>query len=70
MSNVKNYAVMIRSEVLESVWVLAESESQATDFARFIHRNNPDVHHIDRSIIDARVISEQPVLKPNESTNQ
>ena len=70
MSNVKNYAVMICSEVLESVWVLAESEAQAKEFARFVHNNNPDAHLIVRAFIDASVISEQPAVEPNESTDQ
>lgn len=61
--HINNYSVIIRSEVLESVWVLAESEAQAKGFARFIHHNKPDVHLIDRIITEARVVSEQPVLK-------
>lgn len=69
MSNVKKFSVMIRSEVLEAVVVLAESELQAHEFACFIHDTNPELHLVDRLVVEAEVLTELPLaeLATNES---
>ena len=67
---VTNYAVLVTSEVVESVWILAESEAQALDIARYSHLNHMPRHELDRAVHTVRIVGAQPLLTTNESPSQ
>ena len=58
MSHIKNYCVLVRSEVLEAVWILAESPDVAKQLARGPH----GLHEIDRIITEVSICASEEVL--------
>ncbi len=58
MSSVRNYCVLVHSEVLEAVWILAESPDQAKQLARGPH----GLQEIDRSITEVSICASEEVL--------
>ena len=58
MSPIKHHCVLVHSEVLEAVWVLAESPEQAKQLARNRHGRQ----EIDRSITQVSICASEEVL--------
>ncbi len=58
MSPIKHYCVLVHSEVLETVWILAESPEQAKQLARNRHGRQ----EIDRMITQVSICASEEVL--------
>jgi hypothetical protein len=58
MRTVKNYCVLVHSDVLEAVWILAESPDQAKQLARGPH----GLQEIDRCIQSTVIVAQEEVL--------
>ena len=58
MSTVRNHCVLVHSEVIEAVWILAESPDQARQLARA----RDGRQEIDRSITQVSICASEEVL--------
>ncbi len=58
MSTVKHHCVLVRSEVIEAVWILADSPEQAKQLARNRHGRQ----EIDRQVGQVTVCASEEVL--------
>ncbi len=64
MTKIQNFCLMVTYTVVESVWVLAESEDAARSVGEYVHLNGTRHHtEIDRKPIGVEIIGVREVLQ-------